>query len=169
MTSRIMIIGGPGAGKTTLARRLAGLTGLPVHAVDDAVRDAEGRQRPDADIDAMVRGWAAGDAWIIEGGNTRTYPDRAARADLIIRITPGVWRRLFRVLRRDGFNLQLLRWTLRYDRVFGPKDRAICAGAASVVVKDGGEIERLMATIGRGARPEQLGRRVGRHRSGAEA
>ena len=133
MTSRIMIVGGPGSGKTTLAHRLTLLTGLPTYSVDDAVRDGMGVLRADADIDSIVRGWAQEDRWIIEGGNTRTYEDRALRADLIIRMAPPVLLRLVRVVRRDGFNLRLLQWTLRYDAVFGGKDRAISSGQHVVV------------------------------------
>lgn len=128
---RIMIIGGPGSGKSWLANELAGRFTLPVYAVDDAVWDAEGRLRPPDEIDALVRSHAARDRWIIEGGNSRTYADRARRADLIILLAPPRWLRLFRVLRRDGFAPQMLRWALRYDSVFAEKDRNALTMAGS--------------------------------------
>lgn len=120
--SRIMIIGGPGSGKTWLAQRLGETLGLPVHSVDDAVWDPYGAIRPADEIDSLVRALAIQESWIIEGGNSRTYADRADRAHVIIRLTPPLWLRFYRVLRRDGLRRELLWWTLRYDKVFGAKD-----------------------------------------------
>jgi adenylate kinase family enzyme len=117
----IMIIGGPGSGKTWLAQRLGRRYQLPIHAVDDEVWDRHGNLRASEDIDARVRRLAAKDRWIIEGGNSRTYADRVQRADAIIRLVPPIWQRLYRVLRRNGLRVELLRWTLRYDTVFGPR------------------------------------------------
>lgn len=131
---RIMIIGGPGTGKTWLARQLALRYGLPVHSVDEEVWDPSGDLRAAGDIDARVRQLALRDEWIIEGGNSRTYVERVQRADAIIRLVPSLWRRLGRVIRRDGIRLELLRWTLRYDRVIGPKDSlALQAGRETAI------------------------------------
>jgi len=125
---RIMIIGGPGAGKTWLALRLGLRYEIPVHSVDDHVWDERGAVRPDEAIDARMRQLALSETWIIEGGNSRTYGDRARRADVIIRLAPPNWQRLYRMLFRDGMRVELLRWTLKYDRVFGPKDEAVLQG-----------------------------------------
>ncbi len=134
LPSRIVIIGGPGAGKTWLADALAARLQLPVYRVDDAVRDENKQIRPATVIDATVLSWVAQDRWIIDGGNSRTYAERASRADLIIRLRPPIWRRVCRVLRRDGFNVSLLRWTIGYDRVFGPKEDAALGANAGVRV-----------------------------------
>lgn len=146
--SRIMIIGGPGSGKTWLSRELGVRYCLPVHAVDDEVWDGNGALRLPEDIDARVRRLAAPEAWIIEGGNTRTYDDRAQRADAIIRLVPPIWRRLCRVVRRDGLRKALLRWTLRYDRVFGPQDVRVLrtgrAGATCIEIRSTSDMNRLL-------------------------
>lgn len=118
-----MIIGGPGSGKTWLAQRLGRLYELPIHAVDGEVWDPLGNLRAPDDIDGRMRLLTTEEKWIIEGGNSRTYASRVQRADAIIRMVPPIWQRFYRVLRRDGIRIQLLRWTLRYDEVFGPKDR----------------------------------------------
>ena len=125
---RIMIIGGPGSGKSWLAGALAARLGLPVIAVDDHVWRPDRSVRPADEIDARLRDAAGAERWIIEGGNTRTYPDRLARADLLVRLRPGRLLRLIRVLRRSPSS-GLLLWTWRYDRQFGRKDDAIVAAA----------------------------------------
>ena len=128
---RIMIIGGPGAGKTWLSQRLSDQLSLPVFAVDDAVWSRTGELRAPEDIDAIVREWAAKDQWIIEGGNSRTYADRARRADAVILLQPPRWVRVCRVFLRDGLRWRLLWWSIQYDHVFGEKDRSACAMVAA--------------------------------------
>ncbi|WP_299202308.1 hypothetical protein [uncultured Tateyamaria sp.] len=130
--SRVMIIGGPGSGKTWLAKRVSSQLDLPVYSVDDAVWDCDGNLRPETTIDALVRAQISKERWIIEGGNTRTYEERALRSHLIIRLNPPVWRRFIRVLRRDGPKFSLLFWTFRYDKVFGDKDQAILRSAKDI-------------------------------------
>lgn len=146
--SGIMIIGGPGSGKTWLARRLGARLDLPVFSVDDAVWDPDGVMRPADDIDTLVRDWAIEDRWIIEGGNSRTYADRARRAHAIIRLVPPRWLRFYRVLRRDGLRRERLRWTLRYDSVFGARDRdAMALGSATarcIEVRSAGDLNGLI-------------------------
>lgn len=117
-----MVIGGHGSGKTWLAIRLARKTALPLFSVDDILHEETAALRAPEDIDRAINSWISGESWIVEGGNSRTYPRRASRANLILRLQPPPWLRFFRLLRRYGRTLQLMRWSLKYDRVFGPKD-----------------------------------------------
>ena len=126
---RIMIIGGPGSGKSWLAGALATKLGLPLIAVDDHVWRADHSVRPAGEIDARLRDAVGADNWIIEGGNSRTYPDRLDRATWLIRLKPSRILRMARVLRR-GPSRELLAWTWRYDSVFGRKDDTIVAAAS---------------------------------------
>lgn len=146
--SRIMIVGGPGSGKTWVASRLAEKYALPVYSVDEAVWDRDGNIRSDDEIDRRVCRMAAGDRWIIEGGNTRTYADRVQRAEAVIRLSPPRLLRLYRVLRRNGFRRDLVWWTLRYDGMFAGKDRnALSSGRATakcIEIRSGRELSRLM-------------------------
>jgi adenylate kinase family enzyme len=130
---RVMIIGGPGAGKSWLARHMGACLDVPVVAIDDFVHDGEGGQRSDAEIDADAIAAASSDRWIIEGGNTRTYQARLERADCVIRLKPSRLTRLWRVFRRGGASLSLLRWTWSYDAVFGSRDDAVVASALGQV------------------------------------
>ncbi|MEP7455506.1 hypothetical protein [Phyllobacterium sp. SB3] len=52
--SKIMIIGGPGSGKTRLAKKLGLQLQLPVYSVDDAVWDKNGQLREAHEIDRIV-------------------------------------------------------------------------------------------------------------------
>lgn len=132
--ARIMIIGGPGAGKSWLALRLSLILGIPAYCVDDAVHDDEGRRRPGSEIDRIVRSWASKPQWIIEGGNSRTHSDRVYKATVIVHITPPRWLRVCRVALRDRFNVSLLYWSWRYDEIFGSKDEAALEVAGKDVV-----------------------------------
>ncbi len=64
---RILIIGGPGAGKTTLARALADRTGLPLTEADDFLAPVDGRSPQIAASVAKVNRAGEDERWIIEG------------------------------------------------------------------------------------------------------
>jgi adenylate kinase family enzyme len=146
-----MIIGGPGAGKTWLAASCAAATGLPVISVDDVVWDAEGRLRPPEVVDAALRAAVLEARWIIEGGASRTFPERARRADLLVRLAPPLWRRLIRGLQRDGPRRDMLRATLIHNRHFREREQAAVALAAKAVeLRTSRCVRRLLAALGDG-------------------
>ncbi|MEE1782942.1 hypothetical protein PUR71_08435 [Streptomyces sp. SP17BM10] len=83
-SERILVLGSPGSGKTTLATRLAGATGLPLHHLDDLYWAADW-SRPDPRAwERTQRRLVAGPRWIIEGNHLPTIPVRMARADLVV-------------------------------------------------------------------------------------
>ncbi|MGY0552889.1 hypothetical protein ACW17M_06730 [Vreelandella sp. 2A-K22] len=120
--TRIMIFGGPGSGKSRLALRLSRVLDIAVYCVDEAVHDEKGKLRPNSEIDCTVRSWASKHQWIIEGGNSRTYSDRASRATVLVCMKPPRWLRVYRVAIRDKLNFSSLYWSFKYDEVFGFKD-----------------------------------------------
>jgi hypothetical protein len=158
---RVMIIGGPGSGKSWLAHALGSRLGLPVIAIDGLLHDHHGQLRPAEEIDHAAESAAQGDRWVIEGGNSRTYAQRAARADLVIRMTTPKWIRLTRVLRRGGVSTGLLRWAVFYDGVFGERDRAVVRGASkrgvALELSSARRVRKFLDTLpcptGRGASP----------------
>ncbi len=81
---RVLVIGSPGAGKSTFSRELARRTGLPlVHL--DAEYWRPGWVRPPKETwEATVRELIAPETWILDGNYTSTVALRAARADTVI-------------------------------------------------------------------------------------
>jgi adenylate kinase family enzyme len=64
---RVAIFGNAGGGKSTLARRLALITGLPLHAVDRLRFRDGGGAIPEAEYLAHHASLLPEEAWIIEG------------------------------------------------------------------------------------------------------
>jgi len=83
---RIHIAGGPGAGKTTLAQRLAATTGLAVHHLDEVARvgGGTGRVREAAEREPLVRAILDADGWITDGVHLGWTEPLLARAELIV-------------------------------------------------------------------------------------
>lgn len=99
--NRIMILGQPGAGKSTLALAISARTGLPCFHLDKIHWLPGWVPRPDAEKAPLIREIIAQDRWIIEGGHSATYPERLARADMVVWLDLNVWTRLRRVTWRS--------------------------------------------------------------------
>ncbi len=97
---RIMIVGQPGSGKSTFARALGGLTGLPVVHIDHIHWQTGWVERPRPEKTRMCHEVEARDAWIFEGGHSETWPNRLSRAEMLIWLDLPVGLRLWRVLKR---------------------------------------------------------------------
>jgi hypothetical protein len=97
---RIAILGGAGAGKSTLARRLGEALGLPVIHLDRLVfGPGWARRGPDALRADLVQALGA-DGWIVEGTYAEASEITLPAADLVLWLDQPVWRRLFRTWRK---------------------------------------------------------------------
>ena len=80
---RVIVIGCPGAGKSTFARKLAAKTVLPLYYLDmiwhRADRTVIGREEFDRQLDTILKK----DEWIIDGNYARTLPLRLAHCDTV--------------------------------------------------------------------------------------
>jgi hypothetical protein len=97
--ARIAILGGGGAGKSTLARRLGQALGLPVIHLDRVVYGPNWSRNPPG----LVRERLAdllGDAWIVDGTYAETASLTLPRADLVLWLDQPTWRRLYRSWRK---------------------------------------------------------------------
>ena len=97
---RVMIIGQPGSGKSWLAREMGRITGLPVHHMDHIHWRSGWVERDPEEKTAMARAVHAQEQWIFEGGHSRTWDDRVARADTCIWLDFPLWFRSWQVFRR---------------------------------------------------------------------
>jgi adenylate kinase family enzyme len=81
---RVLIIGCPGAGKSTLARQLAASTGLPLFHLDKLYWQP-GWQEPDKEAwhDTITQ-VLQGDSWILDGQFTSSLDLRLQAADTVI-------------------------------------------------------------------------------------
>ena len=81
---RILIIGCGGAGKSTLARKLGELTGLPVVHLDQLFWHPGWVESSPGEIDEKIRQVLEQPRWIMDGNYNRTLPLRLEYCDTVI-------------------------------------------------------------------------------------
>jgi adenylate kinase family enzyme len=146
---RVAVFGNAGGGKSTLARRLAALTGLPLYPLDLIQFTAEGevpREQYIAAHAALLRR----EEWIIDGyGTTETAWERFGAADTLVYVDLPRHTHYWWVIKRhiksifvkpEGWpdnspmwesTLSALRVVGRCHRHLTPKYRALVAEAAA--------------------------------------
>ena len=97
---RVLIIGSPGAGKSTLAREVARVTGLPLVHLDQLHWSAGWVESTRAEMEAKVREVIAGPRWVIDGNYGGTLALRLTRADTVIDLDLPRWLCVFNIVRR---------------------------------------------------------------------
>src|SRR3954451_12481609 len=98
---RVAVFGNAGGGKSTLARRLSALTGLPLYPLDLIQFTAEG-EVPAEQYLAAHAALLRRDAWIIDGyGTTATAWERFAAADTLVHVDLQPPPQYWRITRRD--------------------------------------------------------------------
>jgi nicotinamide riboside kinase len=127
MVKRLAIVGPVASGKTTLARRLGPILGLPVHDLDDFYWRRDTRPAEAAWV-AEHRALIAAERWIISGDYRALAPERFKAADAVIWLDLPRRTCLVRATRRKlkGNPTPLLdcwRWIWRYP-THGRRDTA---------------------------------------------
>ena len=80
---KVMIIGCPGSGKSTFARRLRDLTGLPLHYLDMLWHKPDRTNITKEEFDARLIEITGRDRWIIDGNYRRTLRVRMEQCDTV--------------------------------------------------------------------------------------
>jgi adenylate kinase family enzyme len=134
---RVLVIGPGGAGKSTLAARIAARTGLPLIHLDARYWRAGWVETPAAEWSAEVARLTAGEAWVMDGNYGGTLEPRLAACDGVVFLDLPRWLCLARVLRRwlrhagrtrpdlapgcpEQLSWEFVRWIWTYPRARRP-------------------------------------------------
>jgi adenylate kinase family enzyme len=129
---RVLILGRGASGKSTLAKRLGAVTGLPIIELDKIFWRPGLIATPREQWVAMQEQLVAGDRWIIEG-DLGPYDDvevRLRAADTIIFLDFSLARCAWRAIRRSYQRADFWRWLLAYRYRSRPILRAAIANHA---------------------------------------
>lgn len=84
---RVAVFGNAGGGKSTLARELAAITGLPLAVIDELQYRAGGVEVPQGEYRQVHATWLARNEWIIDGfGGIELLWERLEAADTLIHV-----------------------------------------------------------------------------------
>ena len=81
--NKVIVIGCPGAGKSTFARALAAATGLELHYLDMLWHKPDKTNITREEFDSALARIMSDDGWIIDGNYTRTLEMRLRECDTV--------------------------------------------------------------------------------------
>ena len=135
---RMMVIGCPGSGKSTLSRLMAKKTGFPLVHLDQLFWNSGWQEKSREEFDSILTEELQKDRWIIDGNYSRTISMRLERADTVVFMDyPSVvcaYRVLKRVITRYGesrsdmgencperFDMSFLKYVWHFRKTERPK------------------------------------------------
>src|SRR3954467_2495947 len=126
---RIVILGRAAAGKSTLARQLNEMTGLPTIELDKLFWQSGLAPTPPAEWAASQKQLAQEESWILDGdlGAHDVVEVRLRAADTVILLDFGLLRCTWRALRRARERADFWHWLLTYRRDSVPNLKAMIA------------------------------------------
>ncbi|MFM5895862.1 MAG: AAA family ATPase [Novosphingobium sp.] len=149
---RVLVIGSPGAGKSTLAHKLADRTGLPLFHLDQMHWLPGWIERDRDEGRAELAGVLAGERWIIDGNYGSSLPMRLERADTVIWLDYPTALCLGRVVKRwrkhrghtrpdmtegcpERFDLEFIHYVLTFRRNWAQRNASALAGFKGKVLQ----------------------------------
>lgn len=167
---RVAVLGPGGAGKTTFARRLGAVTGLPVVHLDEQHWLPGWTPTPGEAWRAWQQEHLVADGcWIADGNYSSTMDVRLSRADTVVLLLTPRGRRVRRVLRRtlgslgrpvqapgcpERLDPAFLRWVWRYDVDTRPRVedavRRLASAADVHRLSSSADVEALLGQLAQG-------------------
>ena len=146
---RLLIIGPPGAGKSTLGARLAAGAGVPIVHLDSLFWSDGWVVRPAEEFRAELDRALGGDRWVIEGMFVSTLEERMRHADHVLYLDFSTGLCLRRVLKRilssygrtrpdmaegcpERFDWEFLRYVFSFRKNVRPQVEEILARQAGI-------------------------------------
>lgn len=164
---RILIIGCPGAGKTTLALALKEKLGLPLVHLDQLWWKGNWENVTREEFDSRLAMALNMDRWIIDGNYSRTIEMRLQRCDTIIYLDFDRWQCLWGMFQRvicnygkhrpdmggncrERFDWEFVKWIWNFNdqnRVRNYTWIAQAKHAKTIVLKNRKEVKRFLETL----------------------
>src|SRR5258708_24592875 len=104
---RILLLGSPGSGKTTLAKQLGPILNIQLFHLDNYYWKEDGTCPAEDEWLETLCSFVMQESWIIEGNYLSAFEMRIKRADLVILLAPSTRVCLWRVLKRGVTSLFL--------------------------------------------------------------
>ncbi|WP_017471109.1 DNA topology modulation protein [Amphibacillus jilinensis] len=98
--NKIIIIGSPGAGKSTLARKLSEKLNIPIHHLDNLYWQAGWQAVDERTFQQCQEKILSAERWIVDGNYSTTLNMRLAACDTVIFLDYPTWRCLAGVTKR---------------------------------------------------------------------
>jgi len=163
---KISIIGCAGTGKSTLARQLGQITGLPVIHLDRIFWQPNWQSISDEEMQQRIQEQIANPAWIIDGNYSITKHGRLEASDVVIFIDFPRVMAIHNVLKRqlifhntprpdmaDGckekIDAEFLKWIWNFNKTRRSRyDQALVAnGKPVVILKSHNQIKRFVDSL----------------------
>ena len=164
---RILIIGCPGAGKTTLALALKEKLGLPLVHLDQLWWKGNWENVTREEFDSRLAMALNMERWIIDGNYSRTIEMRLQRCDTIIYLDFDRWQCLWGMFQRvicnygkhrpdmggnckERFDWEFVKWIWNFNdqnRVRNYTWIAQAKHAKAIVLKNRKEVKRFLETL----------------------
>jgi adenylate kinase family enzyme len=156
---RVVILGRGAAGKSTLARRLGEMTGLPTIELDKLFWQSGLAPTLPAEWAALQEQVTRNDSWILDGdlGPNDVVEVRLRAADTVVLLDFGLARCAWRALRRARERADFWLWVVTYRRDSVPQLRAMIArhspNATVHILRSPTAVKRFLSDVARSYHP----------------